>query len=51
MVNLMADSIAAVKNAINHKDVDIVLDPNDPDPMKTAENVLHLMNCMKSQIH
>ena len=46
MVNLMADSIAAVKNAINHKDVDIVLDPNDPDPMKTVEQ--HLDEFMKA---
>ena len=40
MVNLMADSIASIKNAINHKDIDIVLDPNDPDPMKTIEQFL-----------
>ena len=37
MINLMADSIASVKNSINYRKVDITLDPDDPSPMKTFE--------------
>lgn len=41
MINLMANSMASIKNAINHREVAITLDPEDPDPMKTVEQHMH----------
>lgn len=41
MVQNLADALANVRNAIDHKTVTITLDPNDPDPMKTTEETLH----------
>lgn len=41
MVQEVADAIANVRNAIDHKDAIIKLDPNDEAPMKTLNDVLH----------
>lgn len=41
MINLMANSMASIKSAINQRKVDITLDPEDPDPMKTVEQHMH----------
>ena len=41
MISLMANSMASIKNSINHRDVAITLDPEDPDPMKTVEQHMH----------
>lgn len=41
MINLMATSMAAIKGAINQRKVDITLEPEDPNPMKTIEQHIH----------
>lgn len=41
MVQEVADAIANVRNAIDHKDATIKLDPADEAPMKTLNDVLH----------
>ena len=41
MVQEMADALANIRNAIDHKDVTLNLDPADPDPMKTMTEMLH----------
>ena len=41
MINLMATSMAAIKGAINQRKVEVVLDPDDPDPMKTFEQYIN----------
>lgn len=41
MINIMANSMAAIKGAINHRDVDIILDAEDPDPIKSIEQHMH----------
>lgn len=41
MVQEVADAIANVRNAIDHKDATIKLDPADETPMKTLNDVLH----------
>lgn len=41
MVQEMADALANVRNAIDHKDVTFNLDPADPNPMKTMTEMLH----------
>ena len=41
MVQEMADALANIRNAIDHKDVMLNIDPTDPDPMKTMSEMLH----------
>lgn len=41
MVQEMADALANIRNAIDHKDVMLNIDPSDPDPMKTMSEMLH----------
>lgn len=41
MVQEMADALANIRNAIDHKDVMLNIDPADPDPMKTMSEMLH----------
>ncbi len=41
MVNTITDAIANAKSAIDHRTLDIRLDPDDPDPIKRTEQYLH----------
>ena len=41
MVQELADSLANIRNAIDHKELTINVDPDDPNPWKTAMEVLH----------
>ena len=41
MVQEMADALANIRNAVDHKDVNLNIDPTDPDPMKTMSEMLH----------
>lgn len=50
MIQEVADAIANVRNAIDHKDATIKLDPSDDAPMKTVNDVLHnIQNTMMAQ--
>lgn len=41
MVQELADALANIRNAIDHKELTINIDPDDPNPWKTATEVLH----------
>lgn len=41
MVNTITDAIANAKSAIDHRTLEIRLDPDDPDPIKRTEQYLH----------
>ena len=38
---LFSNTIAAIKNSVGHVEVGITLDPNDPDPDRTVEYIMH----------
>lgn len=41
MVNTITDAIANAKSAIDHRTLEIKLDPDDPDPIKRTEQYIH----------
>lgn len=41
MVNQVGEALAAIKSSIDHRELDIKLDPNDPHPMRTIEKYKH----------
>lgn len=41
MVNVVTDAIANTKSSIDHRKLEIKLDPNDPDPIKRVEQYIH----------
>lgn len=41
MVNVITDAIANAKSSIDHRTLEIKLDPDDPDPIRRVEQYLH----------
>lgn len=41
MVNVITDAIANTKSSIDHRTLEIRLDPDDPDPIRRVEQYLH----------
>ena len=41
MINMMAKAMASIKSSINLRKLNIVVDPDDPNPLKTVEQRIH----------